>query len=99
MAGVETGGDIFCFCDADGRRKGAVEGAAEIFRGDGRPEGEACHLREGMNAGVGATGAWGERRFAGDPAESCLQLSLDGALSGLNLPAAVIGAVVGEGEF
>ena len=52
-----------------------------------------------MDAGVGATGTLGQRSLAGDTAQSGLQLALDGGLSGLNLPAAELRAVVGQGQL
>ena len=99
MAGMEGVGNDFCFHDPDGDGESAVEGALEVFGRDGCLQGKAGHLRQGMHAGVGAAGALGKRRFARDAAEGGLQFSLDGGLAGLNLPAAVIGAVVGEGEL
>ena len=71
----------------------------QIFRRNGRGEREAGHLAEGMNASVGASGALRQRRFAGDPPERGLQLTLDGGLAGLHLPAAEIRAVVGQGQL
>jgi hypothetical protein len=71
----------------------------EVFRGDARQEGEAGNLAKGVDAGVCAAGALGEGGLAGNPAESGLELSLDGGFTGLNLPAAEVGAVVGQGEF
>ena len=62
-------------------------------------EKEAGDLAEGVDAGVGASGALRERGFAGDAADGGLEFALDGALAGLDLPAAEIGAVVGEGEL
>ena len=60
---------------------------------------EAGDLGEGMDAGVGATRALRQGRFAGNAAEGGLQLALDGGFAGLDLPAAEFGAVVGEGEL
>ncbi len=71
----------------------------QVFRGDVGLQLEAGNLPEGVDAGIGAAGALGQRGFAGDAAEGGLQLALDGWFSGLNLPAAVIGAVVGKGEL
>ena len=60
---------------------------------------KAGHLAQGVNAGVGAARALGQRGFAGDPAQGGLQFALDGRLSRLNLPAAEVGAVVGQGQL
>ena len=40
-----------------------------------------------------------EGRFAGDAAEGGLEFSLDGGFAGLNLPAAEVGAVIGQGQL
>jgi len=61
-------------------------------------ENEARHLGKGVDAGVCAPRPLGERRFSGDATEGCLEFSLDGGVPRLNLPAAKIGAVIGEGE-
>ena len=60
---------------------------------------EAGHLGQGVDSGIGAAGALGQRRFAGDAAESGLQFALDGGLAGLHLPALEASAIVGEGYF
>ena len=54
---------------------------------------------ERVHAGVGASRALGQRRFSGDPAQSRLQLALNGELARLHLPAAELRAVVGQGQL
>ena len=59
--------------DADGRRKGAVEGALEIFGRDGGLKDKAGYLAKGVNPGIGASRTlrqWGLPPFA---AEDTLQ--------------------------
>ena len=67
--------------------------------GDGGFERDGSDLAEGVNAGVGAAGALGEDGLAGDVEEGVGERSLDGREAGLNLPAVVGRAVVGEGEL
>jgi hypothetical protein len=52
-----------------------------------------------MDTGIGAPGALGQGRFTRNPAQGCLQFTLDGGFRGLNLPAAEIRAIVGQGEL
>ena len=55
VAGVEGLRDWLGVENADGCRKGTVEGALEVIGGDGRFESEAGCLAERMNSGIGAT--------------------------------------------
>ena len=87
------------FQDSYGWGEGPVESAQEVFRRNGGLQAETCHLGEGMDTGVGAPGALGQGRFAGDPAQGVLQLALNGGFIGLNLPAPEICAIVGQGEL
>src|SRR5580698_750222 len=87
------------FQNANGGGECPIEGELQIFRGNVGGEFEAGYLAEGVDAGIGAAGALGQWGFAGDAAEGGLQFSLDGGLTGLDLPAAEVGAVVGEGQL
>src|ERR1700677_452923 len=94
MKGARHG---FGFGDANRWGKGAIDGAEQIARRDGGTKSEACDLREGMDAGVGAAGALRQRGFACNAAERCLKLALDGSNAGLHLPALEVGSIVGQG--
>ena len=85
--------------DADGWRQRAVEGSQQIGGRDGGFEFEGGDLAERVHAGVGAAGALGENRLAGEVTEGCRERRLDGGQGGLDLPAVEGGAVVGEDEF
>ena len=99
VAGMEGGGDGFDGEDTDAGGKAAVEGAVQVGGGDGRGEREAGDLGEGVNAGVGAAGALGEDALAGGAVDGVGEQALDGGKVGLDLPSAVRGAIVGEGEL
>lgn len=99
VAGMEGASYRSRLNDADGSREGAVEGAEEIFGRDVGLEFKAGDLGQGVNAGVGAARALRERGFTGDAAEGGLEFTLDCELAGLDLPAAEVSAVVGEGEL
>jgi hypothetical protein len=99
VAGVEVGWSGFDGEDADGGWEAAVEGAVEVGGGDGRGEGEAGDLGEGVDTGVGAAGALREDAFAGGAVDGVGECALDGGECGLDLPAAVGCAVVGEDEL
>jgi hypothetical protein len=71
----------------------------EIFRRNGRGEFAGGDLRAGVNASIGASAALGQDALAGDALDGRGQLSLNGEVAGLDLPAVEIGSVVGEGEL
>ncbi len=99
VAGVEVwrcGGDGE---DADAGRESVVEGAVEIGGGDGDGEGEGGYLGEGVDTGVGASGALGKYVFAGDAVDGLCECALDGGELGLDLPAVVGGSVVAEDDL
>ena len=73
--------------------------ARQVLRRDGRPERKTGDLGQCVNAGIGAAGALGQGSFAGDAAECRLQFALNGRLAGLDLPAAEVGAVVGQSQL
>jgi hypothetical protein len=52
-----------------------------------------------MDAGVGASGALGQKLLSGEALDGLRQGTLDGGLAGLDLPAVKGGAIIGEGEF
>ena len=60
---------------------------------------EACYLSQGMNSGIGATGALGQGLFASNALDGLLEFALDGDFTGLDLPAVEISAVIGQDEF
>jgi hypothetical protein len=99
VAGVEGGWNFFAGEDADGVWEAMVEGALEVDGGDGRGEGEAGDLGESVDAGVSATGALGQNALSGDAEEGVGEQTLDGRQDGLDLPAVVGRAVVGEDEL
>ena len=99
VAGVEVVWDEFGGEYADGWRERAVEGAEEVGWRDGGVEGKADDLAEGVDAGVGASGALREDGFPGDVADGFGESALDGWERRLDLPAVEGGAVVGEDEF
>jgi hypothetical protein len=71
----------------------------EVVGGDGGVEFEGRYLGEGVDAGVGTSGALREDGLACDQKDSFGQGSLDGGESGLNLPAVKRGAIVSEGNL
>ena len=99
VAGVEDGRCVLGGKDANAGGQGSVEGAEEVGWGNGRGEGDAGNLSEGVDASVRAAGALRENGFSGDVAEGCGKGALDGGEVGLDLPAVEGGTVVGEGEF
>ena len=80
-------------------RQNVVEGAIEVDGGDGRGEGEAGDLGEGVDASVGAAGALGQNALASDAEEGVGEQALNGRKVRLDLPAVVGRAVVGEDEL
>ena len=92
-------GHEFRLQDSNRRRKGSIQGALQVFRREWALEDKARDLAQGVDAGIGAARALGQGRFAGDPAQRRLQFALYGRFARLNLPAAKLGPVVGQGEF
>jgi hypothetical protein len=99
VAGVEIRRAVGEGKDADRGVQSAVEGAVEVFGGDGAGEVEVGYLGEGVNAGVCATRTLGKGRFAGFVLEGGGKGALNGRATGLDLPAVVGGSVIGEGGF
>ncbi len=97
-AGVEVGVGFGGVEDADGGGEEAVDGAAEVVDGDAVVEGEGGYLGEGVNAGVGTTGAGDVDVFAVHIAEDFFEDALDGDEIGLVLPAVEIGTVIGKSD-
>jgi len=98
-ASVEVGAELEGFDDADGGGKQRIAGALELGGGEGGVRFEMSDLAEGVDAGVGASGGVDGEVLGGEFAEDVNESALDGGLAGLDLPAAEVGAVVGEGEF
>ena len=99
MAGVEGDRHDFGGEDANAGRQGAVQRAVEVGGGDGGFEGEGGDLGEGVDAGVGAAGALREDALAHGAVDGVGKQALEGGQIGLDLPAMVGGAVIGESEF
>jgi len=99
VAGVEGFGGVLGGEDADAGWEGAVEGAVEVCRRDGRVEREGGYLRESVDSGVGAAGALREDGFAGDAVDGFGERALHGGEIGLDLPSVVGRSVVGECEL
>src|ERR1022692_3274320 len=87
---------LFGSRDADIARKQAVHGSRQIIHRDRIVNGECGHLRQRVNAGVGAPGASHWHWLAFDSRDHFLQSALDGGEAGLYLPAVIIGTVVGK---
>ena len=58
--------------------QGPVEGAEQVVGGDGCLKDKAGDLGESVDAGIGAAGALGQGRFAGNAAQGGLQFALNG---------------------
>ena len=99
VPGMKGAWQPFSLRECGSTRAECGSGRGEVLGRDGRLQGKARHLPQRMNAGVGAARALGERGFAGDPAQGRLQFALDCWLPGLHLPAAEIGAVIGQGQL
>jgi len=99
VAGVEVCGSLFYRDDADAGGEDVIEGSLEVGGGDGRAERDGGYLADGVHTGVCATGALGENGFYGDVMEGLGEGALDGGEGGLNLPAVIRRAVVGDCEL
>jgi len=100
-AGVEVSGDFLASHDANGGGKFGVESRnpVEGVHCEVVWSGEVGDLAEGVDAGVGAAGAVKADRFLGDVRHGGFDTLLDGVGIGLDLPAAEVGAVVGDGKL
>ena len=99
VAGVEFRGHLIGGEDADGGGKTVIEDDAEVCDRNGAGGLKGRDLGEGMDAGVGASGALGQKLLSGEALDGLRQGTLDGGLAGLDLPAVKGGAIIGEGEF
>jgi len=99
VSGVEVCGNFFDGDDSDAGGKDVIEGALEVGGGDGGRERDAGDLPECVDTGVGASGALGEDGFAGDVMEGPGEGALNSGKAGLNLPAVIRRAVVGDCEL
>jgi hypothetical protein len=79
--------------------KGAIQSTKQIVGWNPRIQGEAGHLGQRVHSRICAARALRQWGFARNAAESILKLTLDRAFAGLDLPSAVVGAIVGEGQF
>ncbi len=85
--------------DSNGSGQPVIEHDAEVCDRNGAGGLKGCDLRKGVNAGVGAPRALGEKLLSGKALDDGGQGALDGGLAGLNLPAVKGRAVIGEREF
>ena len=99
VAGMEAFGHLLDGEDSDGGGKAVIEHDADVGGGNGAGGLKGCDLGERVHAGVGASGALGQKLFSGEALDGVGESSLDGGLAGLDLPAVKGGAVIGEGEF
>ncbi len=96
---VKVGSDFFRREHADRWRQQGVEGAQELGGGQLRTRLEMRHLPERMHAGIGPPCGVDREIFLRQLADDVGQRPLDRRSPGLNLPAAEVGAVIGQGEF
>ena len=98
ITGMKSGSGFLSAQDSDGGRQKTVQGAAEVFNGDGIGDGKRGHLGFGMHARIGSARSVDHHGLALDPADDFLQLALNGGQAGLHLPAMEVRAFVGDGE-
>lgn len=100
-AGVKVVGHFFAFENTDGGREFGVERGNPVEWVHREVVGgvEVGDLAEGVDAGVGASGAVETDRFFGDFPKGFFDEFLDGNAVGLNLPTGEGSAVIGDGEF
>ena len=96
VPGVEARGHRLDAEDADARGQRAVERAVKVRGRDGRGEREAGHLRQRMDAGVGAPRPLGQHRLPGNVRNGLCQRALNRGKLRLDLPAVKGRAVVGK---
>jgi hypothetical protein len=99
VAGVELGRDDFGGEDTDRCGQFPVEGALQVSGWDRRGEGEGGYLTQSVDPGIGASGTLRENPLADDVRDRVRQGSLDRWLARLDLPTAVVAAVVGQDQF
>src|SRR5581483_2589792 len=83
----------------DGGRKYVVQSYNQILLRDGRCGGEGRYLGQGVDSGIGASGALGKDLLAGDSGDGLCQRALNRAQAGLHLPAMEFRSIVREGEL
>jgi hypothetical protein len=96
VARVEIRCGLLGVQNSDGGGQQAVHGLLEVGERDGVGEGKRGHLRQGMHAGVGPSGAQHGHRLAFNLLQHGFEGALDGRQSGLHLPAVEFGSVVGD---
>ena len=93
------------FCDFFGRGhsngywKNVIQRNYKVGGGNWRVGNETSHLSESMDTGVGASGAMHDWLIASNASDGLRQRTLDGAQTGLDLPAGEIGSVIGNAQF
>ena len=78
-------------------RKGAVERAVQVFRGNGRLQFDGGHLGARVNAGISPSATLRQDALPGNVLNCVRKFTLDRWLLGLNLPAAKVRAVICDG--
>ena len=96
--GVESRRRLAGLEDADRGGEQGVERAPQRRRGHGRGDGQARHLPEGVDAGIGPARPHDLHALAQDALAGLHQESLDRRAVGLGLPAGEVRAIVGQGE-
>ena len=95
--GVKGIGSLAAVTDDDVVSQHAVQALLENFRGQSGVAAETGHLSQGMNPGIRPSGGGDTNRPADHGPKGRLDLSLEGPLVLLTLPAGVIAAVVFNG--
>ena len=99
MPGMEARLCEFDRQNADTCWQGTVQGVTEVRRRNRDSELEGGYLRESMDAGVGPTGALRKNCLARYAVDRRRQCALDGRQRGLDLPAVIRCAIVGQNAF
>lgn len=89
----------FGFKDSDCGGQGTIEGATKVICWDRCLQYTTGDLAQSMNSGVGATLSLGQGTLPDRSSQCGLQFTLNRAFAGLNLPTAVVRAVIGQGKL
>ena len=98
--GIETRMEIrmrFAYIkNADRGRQQPVDRAPQVIHGNGVVNGKRGYLHERMHSGIGAARSGNMNGAALDAGHDLLERPLNGAQTGLHLPAMKVGAVIGK---